>query len=114
MTVVLSLSVRTYTALATSSARTLLCTHHMVKSAAGSSQRRASDGGTGQACTRLDEICGLNHELMLRGHPMDKNLRVGLVVVVAFGVLVACGGDEEELPEVECTGTIPAYDDVAA
>lgn len=45
---------------------------------------------------------------------MNKNLRIGLVVAVALGVLGACGGDDEELPTVDCTGTVPKYDDVAA
>ncbi|HKU44852.1 MAG TPA: hypothetical protein VJR89_42125 [Polyangiales bacterium] len=36
------------------------------------------------------------------------------MVVVAIGLLGACGGDEEELPDVECNGTVPAYEDVAA
>lgn len=38
---------------------------------------------------------------------------IAIVAVVSLGALYACGGDEEdELPEVDCAGTVPTYADL--
>ena len=36
-------------------------------------------------------------------------------LVIGVSMFAACGGDDEdELPDVDCSGSVPAFDDVAA
>ena len=37
-----------------------------------------------------------------------------LATVLAAVPLYACGGEDEDLPDVDCSGTVPAFADVAA